>query len=179
MLDHAMLEIHRQLNAPTIFLVACDELQRFGTFASAFLYGGDRLTHVHTSMSATVLEQYIAQFGATQIEWSLPVEPVADIWAMLQRGDAVLLPDVMPRLIALTPPHARAVAEWMNWRSGNGAVVLAPLTRADTVIGAIDVLGGRLRESDLPVIQLFAQHISIALENAHKFKEAEGRSRDV
>ncbi len=175
MLDHAMLEIHRHLNAPAIFQVACDELQRFGTFASAFLYSQDWLTHMHTSMSATVLEQYIAQFGATQIEWSLPVESVVDIWAVLQRGDTILLPDLMPRLIALTPPPARAVAEWMNWRSGEGAVVLAPLARADTTIGAIAVLGGRLRESDLPTVRLFARHISIALENARKFKQAEAR----
>ncbi len=179
MLDHAMLEIHRHLNAPAIFQVACDELQRFGTFASAFLYSQDWLTHMHTSMSATVLEQYIARFGAARIEWSVPVESVADIWAVLQRGDAMLLPDLMPRLIALTPPHARAVAEWMNWRSGEGAVVLVPLTPANTTIGAIAVLGGRLRESDLPALELFARHISIALENAHKSEKAEERSRDV
>ncbi len=51
-------------------------------------------------------------------------------------------------------------------------VLAAPLETNEKFIGSIAVIGSRFRESDLELLQLFAQQASLAVENARLYQDA-------
>ncbi|RMF44117.1 MAG: GAF domain-containing protein, partial [Anaerolineae bacterium] len=51
-------------------------------------------------------------------------------------------------------------------------VLAAPLETSEKFIGAIAIVGRRFRESDLELLQLFAQQASLAVENARLYQDA-------
>lgn len=171
MLDWATLQVHRLLAAGAVLRFACDELERLGSFASAFVVEEKRVTHICTSASARIQQEYHDRFGREEIVFALTRETFDDAWTRLESGTALIQPDLVPRALTLLPAEARPVAEWMYWRSGEGALALLPLRAEGALVGLLTVLGGRLRESDLPAVLKFGEHVSVAWANARQFEK--------
>ena len=183
-LNAAAVQIQQHMDSQKIFQATCDELQKFGTFASVFLVSDDGLEHLHTSMSAEMQREYVATFGERPVQFSMPMVSLAHVWEQLQAGQTIIEPDLLPRILAALSPELRPVGEWLSARSKPGSVLVAPLTRtrpgsSEETIGAIAIIGERWSESDISPIALFARHISVALENARLLEETECRVREL
>lgn len=169
-LNGAALHIQQRFDPSDVLQAACDELRRFGVFASAFLVEESNLKHVYTSMSPELVAEYVATFGEHEMMLTIPLADVTDAWKQAQAGQTVLERGLLPQIISLMPPQSRPIGEWLYARSGNGSVLFAPLTHAGTTgnetIGIMTVIGNQLNESDVLAVALFARHTSIALENA-------------
>ncbi|MBI5034374.1 MAG: PAS domain S-box protein [Chloroflexi bacterium] len=170
-LNGAALHIQHRLDKSEVLKIACEELRRFGTFASAFLVEDSSLEHIHTSMSPELLGDYVATFGEKEIELSIPLEAVAPAWGQSQAGQTAIEHGMLPHIISLMSPPSRPVGEWLYAKSGQGSVLFAPLTQiggsdGNETIGVMVVIGDKLNESDIPAVALFARHVSIAMEHA-------------
>jgi PAS domain S-box-containing protein len=172
-LNAAAIRIQQYLEPHEIFKAACNELQKFGTFASVFLVNAEGLgRHVYTSMSMETLRDYLATFRERQALFSFPLVSMArTAWDQLQAGQTFIEPDFMTRAIAALPPEARPIGEWMAARSHLGSVLLAPLTQSGRTSGLIALIGEHVDASDIPAVALFARHVSVALENARLFAQ--------
>jgi len=178
-LNVTAVRIQQCLASQEICKVACDELRRFGAFASIFVVVDDRLDHVYTSMSEEALREYVARFGDTQVTLTFPLAAISDLWQRLQTGEATVESELVARALAALSADARRVGEWMQSHSPRGDVLLAPLMRAGAVIGLIILIGEKIGASDLPAVGLFARHVSVALENARWFTETTRRAKEL
>jgi PAS domain S-box-containing protein/putative nucleotidyltransferase with HDIG domain len=171
-INTAAIRIQQRLDSRAIFQAASDEVCRLGTFAHVLLASeNETLEHIHTSMSAAMLEEYVAAFGEKEIAVRVPLAAIKHEWERLSAGETFIAPGLLPRIISGFAPDARPVGEWILERARNSVMLIAPLARGDQTLGAIAIIGDHLSASDIPALSLFARHVSVALENAHLFQQ--------
>ncbi len=135
---------------------------------------------VHVDMLALTVRE--STTGALQTLFSrgddpdvLPAEAHPDTRAI---SDWVVRHAATLRLQAdVAPPHGvRLVREWQD-----DALVVSPLRGPEGVTGTLALArrgpGARFDDTELELIQLFAGHVSIALQNADEHQAAEMRAQ--
>ncbi len=179
-LNAAAIEIQQHHDPEKIYQTASDELRKLGTFAHVFRVTDEQfLQHIHTSMSQETLAEFVQQFGDQQIGASLPPEVLSSLQNEVDAGAALVDSDSTRRAISALPPDIRPMGNWMFDKSRQSALLIAPIRRADALVAVIVVEGGSLSASDIPVVTLFAQQVSIALENAYLLAETERRANEM
>ena len=90
--------------------------------------------------------------------------------AVLTKGDVVFLPDNSERIrLVLSPKIVRAVSPLIK-HFMNQPAILAPIFAQSKVVGVLYVAGASLGMEAAAAIAAFANHLSIALENAQLFQ---------
>ncbi|MBI4786926.1 MAG: GAF domain-containing protein [Chloroflexi bacterium] len=179
-LNDAALTIQQHLDPDQIYRMACEELRRFGTFASVYRINADGwLRHVHTAMSGELLTDYVARFGDRPINPALPISTVPGATEGLRAGAQVLNAQAIHRVLQKASLEGHPVIEWMFARPHQELMLLAPLTQGDKTVGLLSVLGESLGEVDVPAVTLFARQVSVALENAQLFGAEQARRAEL
>jgi len=88
---------------------------------------------------------------------------------VVQTGKAVFLPDSGPVLTQLVLRRAQPIADRIVGILGTPPLIVAPLKAGGNVRGTLSVAGEGLTDEDVPAVEAFAHHISVALENARLF----------
>lgn len=179
-LNDAALKIQQHLDPDQIYRTACEELRRFGAFASVFKVNDDGgLQHIHSSMNDEFLASYIARFGDRAFNFVLPLSVLPDAEEKLLSRVNMLNSERLPMLLEKAPPEIRQLIAWVNVQSSQAPVLLAPLTRDEKTVGLFAVVGKSLSEIDIPAVALFVRQVSSALENAELFTAEQARRGEL
>lgn len=108
---------------------------------------------------------------------------VADVEAsreVVEKGEAVYLPDTTDTMCQILPASARPLMSIVTPLMGRRAGIYAPLITDGAVCGVLNIASDTITKEDIPSVMAFANHISVALENARLFqglRDAEARYR--
>lgn len=76
-------------------------------------------------------------------------------------------------LAQVIPPEWQHIHSKMSNLIGEQALILAPILFEDQMMGVFHVSGAQLTESDIPIVELFAEHIAIGLDQIRTKKDME------
>jgi two-component system sensor histidine kinase UhpB len=99
---------------------------------------------------------------------------------VVETGNAVFIPDTMGVIAQLLPEGARPFAGQIIQAFGTSCSIFSPLIVEGRVWGVLAVTDAGLLPGDVPAIEAFANHISVALDNARLFaamQQAEAQYR--
>lgn len=118
-------------------------------------------------------EQYLAQMsaqtGLSIREFSFPAAAVDVFQQVMQTRAAIFLADLSVPVSQIIPEPLKPILPGIPAQFNHLRAVFAPLLSSEKTFGVMCVLGGNLSPAEVPVVALFASHISIALENARLF----------
>jgi len=161
-----------------------DQVLGLGLWGGLFMLeeGGERLTVRGTAFPApiaTVLVGLEAAVGLRSDGFSLPVGQVDLFRTLLDRRQAVFLPNIRPVLEKILPAAARPVAAKIMQTFGTVPALYAPILAAGEVAGILYLAGRDLDAGSALPIQLFADHIGVALANARMYEVKEAAAQEL
>lgn len=98
--------------------------------------------------------------------FSVPVDQVDVYQNVTQEGQSVFVPDLDRISEQLFPPRGRKPVKPSQPAWGDAPGIYAPLVFDRKIKGMLNIVGPELTENDIPTLQVFANQISVALENA-------------
>ena len=117
--------------------------------------------------------------GITPEGFSFPIQQVDVFYKILCSSKSVFLADntqVIAQLVSGLPDHVR---EQLVGEYGQKASIFVPLHTGGSVSGVFNLFGPGLSAEDLPAVEAFSNHLSIALENAGLFEEQGKRAAEL
>jgi signal transduction histidine kinase len=181
------LELIHALNAAAVLLLqrtsrseaevfnACrDEIARLGFRGGLSILdeGGKNLivkTTVQPQWMVKILADLESRTGYKAKGYSFPFAGVPVYRQVIETHQAVFIPDSSSTISQMMPEAVRSLAGIIIKGIGTPPGIFAPLKRQGQVIGVLNIMGGKLTPEDVPAVEAFANHISIALENAELF----------
>lgn len=128
---------------------------------------GQRLVVQALSLQSAVLE-HLEQLTTIHIEgFHFAIDQVSVYEEVVRQGKTIFVPDSSYVARDLIPRPARRLARPILAILGAVPAIFAPVHIGGRVQGVLSVAGDGLVEGDTPFIEAFANHIAIALENAH------------
>jgi HD-GYP domain-containing protein (c-di-GMP phosphodiesterase class II) len=121
----------------------------------------------YSSAIMRVISAFEARLGLHAEGYSVKVDQVDVYRRVICDSQAVFVPDTSSISASVMPPVARWIIAPLLSALGSPPGVFAPLIVDDHPCGMLNVVGADLTEADLPTIQAFANHIAVALTNAH------------
>jgi signal transduction histidine kinase len=103
--------------------------------------------------------------------FEFPLAAVDTYRQVIETGKAVFVPDSSAVIGQLLPKVARPFAEHIQAAFGTASGIFAPLMVEGRVRGVLAVADASLTSEDALAIEAFANHISVALENARLFEQ--------
>jgi signal transduction histidine kinase len=156
------------------------ELRRLGMDSIVGLLDPDDKTAVvrYISTAPSVLAKVERVLGRKLPDLRVPRLSIHE--TLVERGEAVYVPEVLPMVAAALPgvpePALRRAMRLGGLTPDSPAFYL-PLAVEGRVFGVLNILGEDLREDDLPAVTVFASQAAIAIENARLY-EAERSARE-
>lgn len=98
--------------------------------------------------------------------FSVPVEQVDIYQNVTQEGQSVYVPDSERITEQIFPRRGRKPVKPSQPAWGDAPGIYAPLVFDRKIKGMLNILGPELTEQDIPTLQVFANQISVALDNA-------------
>jgi PAS domain S-box-containing protein len=101
---------------------------------------------------------------------------------VVEIGEAIFLSDTTDTMRQILPSAARPLMAVITLLLGRRSGIYAPLIIDGTVCGVLNMTSATITREDIPSIMAFANHISVAIENARLFqgmREAEARYRQL
>jgi PAS domain S-box-containing protein len=172
-LDEVALQVQQHLDPDQIYRLACEELRRLGPIASIYQITDEGyLRHVYTSMNDELLADYMKHFDGP-IDFTLPVSALPE--GRVPVGVNVLDAKALLEILRKASFDQHPLTAWMLGHMQKARMLVAPLTQNDKPIGIFTVVGELVSGIDEPAIALFARQMSVALENARLYDEAQRR----
>lgn len=120
-----------------------------------------------------LIEELEKETGLNCIGFSFRFKNI-DVYQQVIEAETPLFVDNSAQIIEqLLPKKARTVSRRIINNFGAPAAVYAPIKYEDQVKGVLYLAGDEINSNDVPVIELFANHISVALNKARLFAEME------
>lgn len=129
-----------------------------------------------TGPSRVALAALEAVAGLTAIGISFPIKKVDVYSELFQRGRSVFEKDNNNTVLQAVPDALRPMATKISGIFGHMPAIFAPIWNGSEVVGGLNIAGEGLTTAFIPTIEVLANHIAIALENARlytKMKRAE------
>ena len=142
------------------------ELPNLGLHGAVWLMTPDGMLEVGTWSIGRAVEEALKRLTSLDVG-SYRIDPdQVDLYReALTRREAVFTSDRRSVLSQLVPPRVRPLVDAVLGLLGNHPVIVAPLLAADKIIGALNVSGKWLTESDSAMVMALADHLAIALEH--------------
>jgi hypothetical protein len=119
-----------------------------------------------TDKLAKILNLTEKQAGIKTSGYRIPVSKVDIYRKLFAECQAQFVPDTSNVAAQVVPTIAQPVMGWLLGILGSPPGIFAPLIRAGKPFGMLNVVSEQLSAEDMPAIQAFANHISVALDNA-------------
>lgn len=99
----------------------------------------------------------------------------SDVYQKVIEGGVTIFVQESGQVVSqIMPDQATRIARIINRILGSSPAIFSPLISEGGVRGVLNVVGKDLSISDIPAMEAFANHISVALDNARLY-EAEGK----
>jgi len=101
---------------------------------------------------------------------------------VVEAGESVFLPESHEVAAQLLPDRLGRASDSVMIALGSDPTIYAPLKSNGRVFGLLNVSGNGLSQEDVPAFEAFANHVSVALDNARLFaavKDGETRYRKM
>lgn len=113
--------------------------------------------------------------GVQTIRFLIPVTAIKSYARVLETGESVYDADISQYLQTILPTEYQFLANDILSRFGGKPGIFAPLIIEGKIQGLLTVNGAGLSREDIPAVEAFANHTSIALENARLFAQAQAQ----
>jgi putative nucleotidyltransferase with HDIG domain len=110
---------------------------------------------------------------------SVPVEQVDVFQHVAQDGQSIYVPDIREISDQLFPTRGRKSVKPAQPVWGDAPGIYAPLVFDRKIMGMLNIVGPELTESDIPTLQVFANQISVALENARLVQKLQAANEEL
>jgi len=114
--------------------------------------------------------------------YQIPVGKVDVYLQVIESGETIFVPESRTVMVQLLPKLAGRIADTVLKTLGSDPAIYAPLNKEGRVFGLMNIAGEGLTPDDVPALKAFANHVSVALENAQLFatlKQGKGRYRNL
>ncbi len=141
---------------------------------------GDRLVFRAVSFPGSALAKMEKLTGLKAEGFSLDVARVDTYRQVIESGQTIFVPDNTETIAQLLPESVRPLIRLIHRLFGKIPGIFAPLMAEGRVWGVLNVTGAGLTAEDVPAMAAFANHTSIALDNARLFaavQQAEAKYR--
>ncbi len=109
--------------------------------------------------------------GLSAVGISFPIAKV-DVYSQLfERGQSVFEEDNNATVLQAIPDSLQPLATKVSGMFGHMPTIFAPLRAGTKVIGGLNISGDGLTPELVPTIEVLANHVTIALENARLYTE--------
>ena len=168
-----------------VYQVFSEQLVKLGLHGSINLLdeSGENLritSVVFSERLMRLITQAEKMINITSREFVYPAHASEADKAVLTTGDVVFLSDNSEKIRQIIPPNIFRFTGTVLKPFLKLPAILAPIFAKKDVIGVLYIAGKHLQIVDVPAIAAFANHLSIALENARLFQavqEAESKYR--
>jgi putative nucleotidyltransferase with HDIG domain len=113
-----------------------------------------------------ILGRFEKRLNIAAVGYSVPVEGVDVYRQVAQQGQAVFVPDTSAVSAQVVPAQVKSIVRPLLTFLGSPPGIFAPLVYAGKIKGMLNIVGSILTEADVPTMQVFANQIAVALENA-------------
>jgi K+-sensing histidine kinase KdpD len=117
-----------------------------------------------------ILNDLEARTGYKSEGYAFPYNKVSVYREVLESYKAVFVSDTSSVISQMIPEAIRPLAGVIIKAMGSPPGIYAPLKRQGRTFGILNIIGRELTPEDIPAVEAFANHISIALENARLFE---------
>ncbi len=176
-LNNVALALQQARTPEEVYDAAAKEMTQLGYHIFILVLSRDRkhLRMERLSIGASALDRAEQLTGLSADTCRIPMEILADYQEVLDQREAVLVPSLVPVITRALPvsvrPLVAKIAEMLILHRG----VLAPLVVTGQVNGILVVSSEAMAEADVPIVTVFADQISAALERARLFAELQER----
>ena len=163
------------LSEADVFYACRDEIARLGFRGGLSVLDetGQKLiikTIVQPEWMVKILDDLEVRTGYKAKGYSFPYKQVSVYMEVIEANKAVFVSDSSVIISQMLPEGIRSLAGFIIKAMGSPPGIYAPLKRHNQTFGILNILGQELTPEDIPAVEAFANHISIALENAHLFE---------
>ena len=130
---------------------------------------GDRLTLRAVAYPGQVLASLERLTGLKAEGFEFAVAKVDVFRQVVEGGQTVFASETVGLLAQILPRAVRPFAERIFSMIENAPGIFAPLIIEGRVRGVLSAAGAGLTEEDVPAVEAFANHVAVALDNAHLF----------
>ena len=171
-LSHAAQAVQRAHTTDEVYAAIGTQVANLDYHAGVYTLteDGAHLTLAYLSPEAFPQPGAEKMTGLTAQDYSAPVSLSSFCAPIILEQQTVFCPEVVERVTETMPPPARAVAKQALAQLGVKYGICAPLVSGGEACGILVVMGRDLTEADMPAVTLFANQISIALDNARLYQ---------
>jgi len=130
---------------------------------------GDRLLTRNVVFPEAILPKLEEFIGLKDGHFAFALSRVDIYRQVVETGEAIFLSDSRTVLTQFFPKPMQPVADRIAKLLGTPPLIVTPLKAGGQVRGTLSIAGDDLTAEDLPAVEAFAHHISVALENARLF----------
>jgi GAF domain-containing protein len=130
---------------------------------------GERLnfkTVAFTNPLRKILDRFEKDLKTRAVGYSVPVDRVDVYKKVTREGQAVFVPDTSTVSAQVVPAQIKRFVKPLLTFLGHPPGIFAPLVFEGKIKGMLNIVGPNLTEKDVPAMQVFANQIAVALENA-------------
>ena len=174
-LNAAALAVQRALQPEDVFRAVASELRKFGFHTVIFLLDEDQrnLMIAYTSFSPELIKRAEKLTGLRVSNIRFPLDRIPQYIKEVLGNRVTVFSQGKERIEGFLPAHLRGLAGKLVEIFGAQKGIVAPLVVGGEAIGALVVDSQELTENDVPAITAFANQVSIALENARLYEQAQ------
>ena len=143
---------------------------------------GEKLTFCAIAQSEHKLSGLEKLAGVKAEGYQVLVAKVSVYKRVVEAGESVFLPESHEVAAQLVPDWLGPASEKILRSLGSDPAIYSPLKSEGRVFGLLNVAGKGLTQEDVQAFEAFANHVSVALENARLFaalKDGESRYRKL
>jgi PAS domain S-box-containing protein len=176
-LNKASVAVQQAQTPDQVYDAVAQEMDLLGYRALIFALSFDRkhLILERTAGTAEIWGRIERLTGLSDKACQIPLNTLSGHERILERLEAVFVPDVVPLVRMVLPKSIESKAEEVAATLSLHRGILAPLVMVGQAKGIVLVSADTLSEADLPAVTAFADQISAALERARLFSELRER----
>lgn len=174
-LNQAALAIGSALDRQAVFDVVAAEILELGYSCMLLPLGqdGTTLTTRYISSRIGLLNEIERLVEGRLQEYAFPVDRSDMLREVVTDWRAAFVSDSEALVWQMLPKRLKGLSRRIHDLVPPWKVVLAPLIVQDRAVGVLAVMGGDLRERDLPTITVFAHQVAAAWRKAELYEQVE------
>lgn len=136
-------------------------------------------TVAFTNPMQKALSRFERRFKTRAVGYTIPVDRVETYRNVVKENHAVFVADTSAVAVQVVPQKIKRLVTPLLTALGRPPGIFVPLIHDGKITGMLNMVGPRLTEEDVPTMQIFANQIAVALENARLVRELREANQEL